>query len=518
VSLPRFFNRIADATLPVLGTIDRAALEQQLHDVAVALQAVPAVTDRPEQAEGFLLAANLAARLYPRLTLLGPSSLTERAATLVLSVNPDCDLLDAPAANAVQLVWGAQVSDGSGVGVSAAGWNVAVDGRQPDRLGPASPPAALAAAAVGIGELFRIVFAPHLGDRGRIGPVASSWNVLTETAWSDEAPIPELGLPVGRVHLAGAGAIGQAATMTLLASAVQGTLVPVDQEPLELSNLQRYVLAYDADVGQAKTALIQRAASDTLLEVEPVTGRWGTKASSTDARVVLTALDTPEDRIAVQAALPERIYNAYTQPADLGWSRHERFGKLPCLACLYWPNRPRPHRHEQIGAALGQHPLRVLLYLLSPQLLVGQPLPPALVANRPDLPPEASRWAEVPLLQDLAAARSLADADIAAWSNASIETLYREGVCGGALLAITTADTAVIVPLAHQSTLAGIMLAVQLIAASSDLLHRYRPATIEGRYDVLRAPSSPHSSPRRPTPGCLCSDPDFVRRYRQRWA
>ena len=52
----------------------------------------------------------------------------------------------------------------------------------------------------------------------------------------------------------------------------------------------------------------------------------------------LVALDSPEARIAVQASLPGPLYNAWTHPADVGWSRHERFGEDPCLACLYWPD------------------------------------------------------------------------------------------------------------------------------------------------------------------------------------
>jgi len=69
---------------------------------------------------------------------------------------------------------------------------------------------------------------------------------------------------------------------------------------------------------------------------------------------VLAALDTPEARIAVQAGLPEHVYNAWTQPADLGWSRHEAFGTQPCLVCLYWPDRRQPSQHELIADALGQ--------------------------------------------------------------------------------------------------------------------------------------------------------------------
>src|SRR6266536_6465458 len=99
MSLPRFFDQVADAALPALSNIQRAALKRHLEDVDVTLKAEPAVAGHPEQAEGFTLAANLAARLYPRLVLLGPSNVVERAADLVLGINPACDVLTACAAS-----------------------------------------------------------------------------------------------------------------------------------------------------------------------------------------------------------------------------------------------------------------------------------------------------------------------------------------------------------------------------------------------------------------------------------
>jgi len=46
---------------------------------------------------------------------------------------------------------------------------------------------------------------------------------------------------------------------------VRGTLFVVDSESIELSNLQRYVLAMDADEGRPKTALIAKALAQTGL-------------------------------------------------------------------------------------------------------------------------------------------------------------------------------------------------------------------------------------------------------------
>lgn len=59
------------------------------------------------------------------------------------------------------------------------------------------------------------------------------------------------------------------------------------------------------------------------------------------------------------AAVQKAVFNARTQPAALGWSRHGRFGEHPCLAGLYYRDRSR----RKIATALGADALRVLGYL-----------------------------------------------------------------------------------------------------------------------------------------------------------
>ena len=49
------------------------------------------------------------------------------------------------------------------------------------------------------------------------------------------------------------GAEGQASLYTLARLLVTGTLVAVDPELLALSNLQRYVMVFDDDVGRSST-------------------------------------------------------------------------------------------------------------------------------------------------------------------------------------------------------------------------------------------------------------------------
>lgn len=226
-------------------------------------------------------------------------------------------------------------------------------------------------------------------------------------------------------------------------------------------------------------------------------GRWGDSDKHLQADQVLVALDTARDRITVAATQPGHAYNAWTQVADLGWSRHEEFGTQPCLACLYYPNKARPSEHELIAVAVNQPPLRVLAYLTY-NLPIGYPLPgiPA-VAELP-APAEAGQWTQVALIEDLVTAGVIRDAERNTWANTTIGTLYRDGICAGGLLPVGDLPGDVLVPLAHQSALAGIMLAAELLWSRHPQLTAQRDASIEHRYDVAR--------PRQRTPHCLCSD------------
>lgn len=509
MSLPRFLDRVLDATAPVLAGLDRQAVQTKLEQTSLTLIGGDRCLDGPSH-DGFLLAANLAGRLYPRLVLAGPDDLVEAARQQVLDVNPRIDVTVGDAPTSVTLGYEAAGAD---VEVFARGWNVFVDSEPPSVDGAPATPAALAAAAIGLGEIFRIVFAEALDDRARRGAQPGALNLVTLGGPTVALPVP-CGFDIGDVRLVGAGAIGQAAALTLATAGAHGNLIAIDPERIALSNLQRYVLTRDADVEAVKVELLRDRIDG--LRVTPVPSPWHAALVETQMPT-LVALDSPEDRISTQASLPGPIYNAWTQPADIGWSRHEHFGSEPCLACLYWPERERPSRHEQIAVAFRQHPLRMLAYLVH-RLPIGLPLPGGGIPEIPDLPapPDAQEWVIRPLVDDLAAEAGIDPAALADWRGRTLADVYQDGICGGALLHLNVGNAPqdVLVPLAHQSALAGIMLAVQLLVAGVPALRDARVAATESRFDVLAGFPQVLARPREQTPACLCSDSVFLDVYR----
>jgi hypothetical protein len=519
MTLPRFLHRIADAAGPLLPGLERSAIGDRLEEVVVALRINEATAALDGHATGYLYATNLAARLYPHVILDAPAPLRDCAVELATGIHPGVEVADTTRDADVELLWCPAAADATHITVSCDGWLVGID-LDDAPGGPTAGAVAMVAAALAMSQVFRAVFA---GELETLRTRAIPWTLHLVTLGPDGPPLP-LPEPVdlGVVHLAGCGAIGEAAAAALATLPVGGTLVAVDHDTIDLGNLQRYVLTRDDDVGKDKPALIERALEHSSLEVVPVTTRWGEDdRSGAGAETVLTALDSEHDRIAVQASLPRAILNAWTSPGDIGISRHEHFGEEPCLGCLHWPREQRRSRSEVIAEGLRQHELRVLSYLAH-DVPAGRPLAPDEVLGptlRLKHPDDVDTWTERSLLDDVAKHAAIDPAELAGYRDLSIEFLYRGGVCGELLHREPGRDNdeAISVPLAQQSALAGALLALQLYISGSHAHAAHRPVHAQARYDVLADNPQLLVSPVAHRSACFCHDPDYRDVHAARW-
>jgi hypothetical protein len=92
-------------------------------------------------------------------------------------------------------------------------------------------------------------------------------------------------------------------------------------------------------------------------------------------------------------------------------------------------------------------------------------------------------------------------------------------VCAGMLIehAEDRRGADVSVPLAHQSALAGILLATWLIVDRVPELRALRPSATQARYDVLRGGVQVWPRSRGREERCICCDSDFRSAYTQQW-
>jgi len=518
MALPRFFDRVTHSIISAAGPVDCASIAAHLQDKVVRVVAPDWITDVEGHSEGFLVACNLLARTYPALVVDAPEPIREAAIDTILAINPACDLVGNDVQPNATLTWGIGPVSASEVCASAAGWNTFLDEAVPAAPSACSSLAAMASAALGVREIFRAVLGDLTGD-SRSGGTAIGWNLITLR--EPEAGVPPLvrGVDFGDIVLVGCGAIGQAFVAAMRAANSRGRLVAIDPEDIELSNLQRYVLTTNGDVGEAKTSLVARAFLGTEIEVVQERRTWSLDGEQSPVCLVC-ALDTVADRIGCQGSLPRTIYNAYTGDQDLGWTRHERFGEDACLACIYWPSQREASWTEQVARSLGMEGdgKRIALYKIS-RITIGEPLPPAILVSNGVAAELAAKWGQNSLVDDLATIFDLSDHVKLEWSGKDIDAVYSEGLCGGRLVEVLDRgkNDLLLVPLAHESVLAGVMLAASVLAAHHPDLRDVRHPDTKGAVRLNGNPGLPYTSAPARLDQCICSDPAFTSHYHELW-
>ena len=296
--------------------------------------------------------------------------------------------------------------------------------------------------------------------------------------------------------LAGAGAVGNAAAWALSRTAVDGSIEIVDHESVDLGNLQRYVLAERDDEAREKAPFVAGRFVGKLT----ATGHACTIAEflqNKNHKVdnLLLALDSAKDRCAAQASLPRRVANAWTQPGDLGVSCHD-FLEGACVSCMYLPSGKRKNEDEIIAESFGVPDrlmqVRTLLY--------------------------KNQGAPRDLLDAIAAARDVPLDRLLAFKGRPLRALYTEGFCGGAVIPLGEPGrpaNEVHVPLAHQSALAGVLLA----AAGVRMSRGGHVGSVVTQYDVLKPQERFQVYPAAKPPGerCICQDADYRDAYRRKY-
>lgn len=435
------------------------------------------------------LSTNLLARLYPRLAISGPPKQCSALRALALQINPHIELVKY-APDATTLCVGSVGAEGA-IFPGASGWVAHVDHIASQRMGPANPYAAGAAATLSCAELFRRIF---LKSEPEQDVSVSLLNFDKETG----ANLKLKNADVGDVLFVGVGAVGNAALWALARdSHVLGRLWLVDAENVALSNLQRYVLATYSDIDRSKVLLGQESLSKTKLSVEPrqlTLEQFAEACGPITTPTTVVSVDNIDGRRSAQALLPQLVINGWTGDQALGASWHVLSRDAACLACLYHPHGQGSSAIEQAAKALGlPHDRTALLWV------TAQPLSDADIRSA-------------------ATALGVQESELAPWRGKSLGDLYTDVVCGAVPLDVRGVGRVETVPLAHQSALAGILMAAELLKRTRpELAALSQPEPLVSWDNVLQAAPGIWRKPRAREIGCLCGDPDYQAVYAQKW-
>lgn len=505
MAVANFFDKAAMGAAQILNGVDTQTLTSRLNGITVGVAFDSAAVASSEGRLTLELTVNLLSRFYPRLHLraldLVAGEHLDCLKAIGFAINPAIEFVDEPVEVTITLVvgrtpipagpptmhlgsdnWIARLSKNTPVGSTDSG----------------NPFGAGAAACVGVANVFRHVFRDTLEKAELDDELTLSMFDFAVNA--DALANPKIaGIDVGELHLVGLGAIGYAAVSALARTKyVDGVLQLIDHERVDLTNLQRYALAVQTDVGAYK---VDRAAAEFAgSRIQPVPHRqkWGEyqrEHQRWNLERVAVAVDNAEDRRAVQASLPRRVTNSWTQAGDVGISRHYLFGEEPCLVCLYFPEEGAMHLDQMVAAAIGlpetNSEIRVLLHNNAP---VGRGMIER-ISTALNVPVE-------PLLR---------------FADRSLHSFYVEAICSGMIIklggTIGGQVEAAEVPMAFQSMMAGIMLAAELVADAGEL-RQGRLATTS-RIDLLHPIRGYVNRPEvRNTLGrCICHDTDYLEAF-----
>lgn len=492
MALPDYFGRNAVAVAQAISGLDEDRLRPILDNVSVGITTGIDAHGAEGRASLDLL-VRLLARLYPRLVIRSErgESIAADASELARRINPRVDLEDGPPT--VEIVIGRTRKRSPAlrrIYVGSDGWTARVSTSQPQACGRSDIPiGAGVAACLGAANLFRHAFLPEpMLDTG------AEFSPLLDGELRGAHRI--LNGSLGELVLAGAGAIGNAAAWVLSRVTMDGRLTVVDHERVDLGNLQRYVLAEASDVDAVKPTLLMRYFNGPVVATShDFTLAEYLQATGHRTERLLLALDSARDRRAAQASLPRWVANGWTQPGDLGVSTHN-FLSGACVNCLYLPEHASQNEDAIIAEAFG-----IPSQLMQIRVLLHQ---------NEGMPRD--------VLEAIAAARQIPLDRLLPFEGRPVRSLYTEGFCGGAVIPLGQVGTPrsdVHVPLAHQSAMAGVLLAA---AAIRNALGGAVGSSIT-QVDVLKPLPASHTRPAAKDPRgiCICQDDDYRTAYEQKY-
>ena len=471
--------------------LDEERLASMLDSVCIGVTIGHDAGSKEGQATVDLL-VRLLARLYSSIAVRDEvgGSVADEACALARRINPRVNFSGQPTVEVVVGSARARPRSAGTVFVGSDGWRARLSMCRPQVCGESNNPfGAGFAACLGAATVFRHVF---LGEAGWERDV--EFTVPGAGEFADG--VADVTGEVGSLVLAGAGAVGNAAAWALARSDVHGTIEIVDHQAVDLGNLQRYVLAERNDEHKRKAGLVASKFNGTLgARAHDCTLADFVHKQRHKVENLLLALDSAKDRRAAQASLPQRIANAWTQPGDLGVSQHG-FLDGACVNCLYLPDSRQRNEDEIIAESFGVPEkvmeVRELLY----------------------------RNAGAPrgLLEAIATARGILLDKLLPFEGRPLRSLYTEGFCGGAVISLSETGAPahdVHVPLAHQSALAGVLLA----AAGVGMGMGGCADSVVVQYDVLKPQKRFQIYPAAKHPGnsCICQDKDYRDVYRKKY-
>ena len=465
----------------------------------IAVELRPSAAQHPGNTAAFLLAMNLLSRMFERVHAIFPSGTeihnhpwglkTVRAIVDELNDTVGGGLdIEAPRRPDVVLSIGERPSIPAAheVVVRGSPWRAALDCDLPDE-----------------GEgVFGFLYAACMGSAQVLLHILNSIDAPYRPMEPFNISILELlksgadinmpkAIMIPETHLVGVGAVGSAAVYALShLDHLQGILHLIDNEQVDESNLNRYVLMQRRNIDSWKVDIASEALKRTAVQPVPFQNSFShyVEEHSDSIDLLLSPVDTREGRRELAKTLPRRVINAATGGTTVTVSTHGFNDGKACLHCLYPSPANHPSREEIMAVDMGLSP-----DLCRELVRTNAPLGATLVAQIEKYRGvEPGKWANK--------------------ANSPIDSFYVKTVCGEATLHLPAAD--VVAPLSFISASAGILLAAELVKTAHPGLNEWALDNYF-RADILKHPNPAFRQllPQDQSGKCICQDHNYTEVY-----
>lgn len=248
--------------------------------------------------------------------------------------------------------------------LSSNGWSIYFSRKKPCpwKTFVRNPLSAIYIASLCVGEVFKLLVKDYT-------PVEIKDDFIYDFITHGKAnqPITNPLLPLHfdlNLNLIGCGAIGQAIAFALDQFELSGKITLIDPDIIDESNKQRYLLAFNENIGMSKTEFLSRylinnknSLLNTLEFMHPYEVSITIYDSLFSMEDTFVSVDNKRTRVNIQASLPKNIWNIWTDTAQgilrYGIGKHEFLNEYQCLACAYYPEGEIPNQMELNAAVLG---------------------------------------------------------------------------------------------------------------------------------------------------------------------
>ncbi len=495
MTLAPFFSRTYSALGAHLG-ITRVELERVLTGHVVGIHVGKACSTEGNEKWIAELLVNLLARLYPTLAISGHDTACENISKIARAINPNIDIKDGPEEARVTVSVGETAKSNNGFIAGARGWVAHVGANVDGTQGPLNPYSSGAAAALAAWRVFQTVFIQKTPTDQALSDISLSLLDYGTISGAEDV-LPSVN--IGEVAVVGIGAVGNPALWAWVRhKGLTGELHLIDPEDIELSNLQRYCLPFHNDVGLGKAQLAARELLNSKLShrlwpcsLEDFAKNY---AGIANLPSICVSVDNIDGRRTAQALLPRLVVNGWTSDNGLGASWHRFIGDSACLACLYQPKNASLSQTELAAQALGiPHDQLVVLWVTEKPL-------------------------EADVIKIVETHLGLSAGKLADWKGKRVQDVYSGVVCGQVGLDLAGIGRVATVPLAHQSVLAGIFMAAELVKRCNAILEpkgQSEPLIVWD--DVMRTPPKYWVTNRQKDPECFCTDRVYQNVFIEKW-